>query len=91
MEEQRWEKNNDNTWYYIDVVFFMPDRRVRDSHNTLKLLLDVMQGIVYKNDYYCMPRIQSVEYDQHNPRVEVRVSKQCKSQRDKAIHMAASY
>lgn len=91
VEEQNWTQGKKNTWYYADVIFFMPDRRVRDSHNALKILLDVMQGAVYKNDYYCMPRIQSVEYDPTNPRVEVRISKQCTSQRDKALNLAAAY
>ncbi len=88
IEEQRWIKQNDSTWYYVDLVFFMPDRRIRDSHNMLKLLLDVMQGIVYSNDYYAMPRIQSVEYDTENPRVEVSVIPQSKSNRDKGLHIA---
>lgn len=88
IEEQRWIKQNDSTWYYVDLVFFMPDRRIRDSHNMLKLLLDVMQGIVYSNDYYAMPRIQSVEYDMENPRVEVSVIPQSKSNRDKGLHIA---
>lgn len=70
IEEQRWFKQSKNTWFHLDLVFHMPDRRVRDSHNMLKLLLDVMQGTIYENDYYVMPRIQSVEYDKFNPRVE---------------------
>lgn len=70
VEEQEWEIGTDSTWYYIDLVFYMPDRRIRDSHNMLKLLLDVLQGIVYENDYYVMPRIQSVELDKIRPRVE---------------------
>ena len=71
IEEQKWLKQKKSTWFYIDLVFYMPDRRIRDSHNMLKLLLDVMQGIVYENDYYALPRIQHVEYDKENPRVEV--------------------
>lgn len=88
IEEQRWLKQNESTWYYIDIVFFMPDRRVRDSHNMLKLLLDVMQGVIFDNDYYAMPRIQAVEYDADNPRVEVCVISQSKSAREKGISCA---
>lgn len=85
IEEQKWLKQPKNTWFYIDLVFFMPDRRVRDSHNMLKLLLDVMQGIVYDNDYYVMPRIQSVEFDLRNPRVEAHITPQTENNRDKGL------
>lgn len=85
IEEQNWVKQNTATWYYIDLAFYMPDRRVRDSHNMLKLLLDVMQGKVYDNDMYVMPRIQTVEYDKQNPRVTCIVSPQSISARTKAL------
>jgi Holliday junction resolvase RusA-like endonuclease len=66
----------------------MPDRRIRDSHNMLKLLLDVMQGIVFTNDYYALPRIQSVEYDTENPRVDLIIQPQCSHQRNKGLHIS---
>ncbi|WP_119775867.1 RusA family crossover junction endodeoxyribonuclease [Dehalobacter sp. MCB1] len=87
IEVQRWLRQKDSTWFYCDLVFYFGDRRIRDASNCLKLLLDVMQGIVYKNDYYCLPRIQSVEYDKENPRVEVCITTQSKNDRIKAINM----
>ena len=88
IEEQRWIKQDKSTWFYVDLVFFMPDRRIRDSHNMLKLLLDVMEGVVFENDYYAMPRIQGVEYDKENPRVEICVVPQTKSNRNKGLRLA---
>ena len=88
IEDQKWIKQEKSTWFYIDLVFFMPDRRVRDSHNMLKLLLDVMQGVVYENDYYAMPRIQSVEYDTAHPRVEVCITPQNGTARNKGLKIA---
>lgn len=88
IEEQRWIKQNKATWYYIDLVFFMPDQRIRDSHNLLKLLLDVMQGPIYDNDYYALPRIQSVEYDNTNPRIEICVVPQTVNAREKGLQFA---
>lgn len=85
IEEQRWLKQDKSTWYYVDLVFFMPDRRIRDSHNMLKLLMDVMQGLVFYNDYYALPRIQSVEYDAQHPRVEVSVTAQSPTNREKGL------
>jgi crossover junction endodeoxyribonuclease RusA len=87
IEEQRWLKQDKKTWHYIDMVFYMPDRRVRDSHNMLKLLLDVMQGVVYHNDYYVLPRIQSVEYDKENPCVSLCITAQSKLKREKGLQM----
>ena len=86
VEEQGWEIAKDSTWYYIDLVFFMPDRRIRDSHNMLKLLLDVLQGILYENDYYVLPRIQSVELDKIRPRVEFVIHAQTTESREKSLH-----
>jgi len=87
IEEQNWIEQSPSTWYYLDLVFFMPDRKIRDSHNMLKLLLDVMEGIVYKNDYYVCPRIQSVEYDKENPRIELCITPQTNSARTKALQL----
>lgn len=85
IEEQRWIKQKESVWYYTDCLFFFPDRRIRDSHNMLKLLLDVMQNVVYGNDYYVLPRIQSVEYDKENPRVDLLISPQTKKSRERAL------
>lgn len=85
VEEQRWDKQGKGVWLYIDMVFYFPDRKIRDASNCLKILLDVMEGIVYDNDYVCLPRIQSVEYDKLNPRVELRITHQTKNNRDKGI------
>jgi Holliday junction resolvase RusA-like endonuclease len=90
VEEQRWGKPERTEWLYVDLVFYMPDRKIRDSHNCLKILLDVLQGTVFVNDYFCLPRIQSVEYDKENPRVEVLITHQTKTQREKGIKTTTS-
>lgn len=91
IEEQKWYKQEGSIWYYVDLVFFMPDRRIRDSHNLLKLLLDVMEGVIYDNDYYAMPRIQSVEYDTQNPRAEIFITPQSTNNRDKGLKIAGVF
>jgi crossover junction endodeoxyribonuclease RusA len=85
VEDQRWSLRTGSEWLYIDMTYYFPDRKIRDASNCLKLLLDVMQGIVYANDYYALPRIQGVEYDKLNPRVEIRISTQSDSERKKAL------
>lgn len=88
VEEQRWTVPDKHVWLYVDMVFYFPDRKIRDSHNCLKLLLDVMQGIVYENDYTILPRIQSVEYDKDNPRVELRIIPQNTTTRNKGVQIS---
>lgn len=88
VEEQKWSVPSKRVWLYIDMVFYFPDRRIRDASNCLKILLDVMEGIVYHNDYIALPRIQSVEYDKENPRVELCVSSQHDMARKRGLKTA---
>lgn len=85
IEEQFWETQQKGVWLYVDLVFYFPDRRRRDSHNCLKILLDTLESIVYVDDMYVMPRIQSVEYDKDNPRVELRITAQTRNNREKGL------
>ena len=71
------------------MIFYFPDRRIRDAHNCLKILMDVLEGIVYENDYTVMPRIQFVEYDKDNPRVEIVFSHQTEAHRERSIQEIA--
>jgi len=85
MDNQHWIKQEKGVWLYLDMVFYFPDRRRRDSHNCLKVLLDALEGLIYTDDMYVMPRIQSVEYDKECPRVEIHVITQTKNNRDKGL------
>lgn len=85
IDEQKWIVPNRDVWLYVDMVYYFPDRRIRDSHNCLKILMDTLEGKVFINDYTVLPRIWSVEYDKQNPRVELRVSVQTPNQREKGL------
>lgn len=53
-------------WYYF------PDARQRDTHNTLKLLLDALESAgIYENDRFALPQIMNWEIDRQNPRTEI--------------------
>lgn len=53
-------------WYYF------PDARRRDTHNTLKALLDALEnGLIYEDDKLALPRIMDYEIDRKNPRIEI--------------------
>lgn len=52
--------------------FYFPDARNRDTHNTLKLLLDAIEaGGLYHNDRYVLITIVDFDVDKINPRVEL--------------------
>lgn len=85
VDDNKWCKKTDHTWLYMDMVFYFPDKRTRDSHNCLKILLDALEGIVFQNDMYVMPRINSVEFDKDNPRVEILFYDQTTSERNKQL------
>lgn len=67
----KWKSESESVWYHMDLYFYFPDRRIRDSHNCIKLLLDCLQGLAFKNDYYVMPRIQFVGYSKHDPKIDI--------------------
>ena len=71
MKKQNWKKDKESVWYVMDMYFYFQDKRKRDSHNCLKLLMDSLEGLLFTNDYFVLPRIQYVTLDRENPRVEI--------------------
>ena len=84
-DEQGWEKSTDATWYYLDLFFYFPDKRIRDSHNCLKILLDALESVLFHNDYFILPRIQTVELDKSNPRLELTLHPQTTKERSTCL------
>lgn len=71
IKQQGWKRDKESVWYVMDLYFYYPDRKVRDSHNYLKLLMDCLEGLLFSNDYFLLPRIQYVTLDRENPRLEI--------------------
>jgi Endodeoxyribonuclease RusA. len=56
----------------VRLWYFWPDLRQRDTHNTLKLMLDCFEdALIYSNDKYALPQVMDYDVDRENPRVEV--------------------
>ncbi len=55
----------------LDLHIYFPTKRKRDIDNPLKLLLDVLVGVVYIDDSQVMELHVHKGYDPSNPRVEV--------------------
>jgi len=54
----------------ITIEVFLPNKK-RDAHGILKPLMDVMEGFIYDNDRWVVPRFTLFQLDRHKPRVEV--------------------
>lgn len=70
LKEKKWNIEDKGVWYYMDLYFYMPDKRRRDSHNSIEVLMDTLEGCLFEDDYYVMPRIQHVGLDREKPRLE---------------------
>jgi len=78
ISHQKWIMSRDEK-LVAEVMIFWPTRRKRDVENVGKLLWDALEGIVYENDHWLLPRYMDFQMDKHNPRVEIRFYRQTES------------
>lgn len=71
VKRSKWKMDDRAVWQFMDLYFYFPDKRRRDSHNCLKLLTDSMEGLLFHDDYFLLPRIQDVQLDRENPRLDI--------------------
>lgn len=71
IEKYNWHKEKEGVWLYVDLYFYMPDRRKRDTHNVTKILMDSLELMLFEDDYNCLVRSQAVFLDRENPRLEL--------------------
>jgi crossover junction endodeoxyribonuclease RusA len=58
----------------VELTYFWPDRRRRDTHNRIKELMDVLQVAgAFANDCQALAREQDFRLDTERPRVEIAV------------------
>ena len=56
----------------VELSYFWPDRRRRDTHNRIKELMDVLQAAgAFANDCQALARERDFLIDGRRPRVEV--------------------
>ena len=73
--KNRWQTTV-KTKVIVNLWFYFPDHRKRDTHNGIKLIMDCLeQAGVYDNDRYALPRIQDWEVDKDHPRIEIEIIK----------------
>jgi crossover junction endodeoxyribonuclease RusA len=70
IREENWEMKSQKT--ILEIYLYYPNLKLRDSHNMLKILLDVLErGGIYSNDKYALPRIMDFVLDKSHPRIEI--------------------
>lgn len=74
IKDSGWIKAEGKVIVYL--WFFFKDNRKRDTHNCLKILMDLMEECgIYSNDMYALPRIMDFEVDKNFPRIEIQLEK----------------
>jgi len=71
VEEQHWvipEKQQ----IVAEILTYFPDKRRRDCHTGAKVMFDGLEGIVYDDDKWVLPRYMEVSVDKTNPRAVVK-------------------
>ena len=83
IEDTKWQHEEDEVWWNLDIVIFFEDRRYRDNHNLFKIGFDGMEGTFNDNDYYFLPKVHACYLDRENPRMEVLITPQTRAQYEK--------
>jgi crossover junction endodeoxyribonuclease RusA len=74
MKDNQWSTATEKT--IVRLWFYFPDKRRRDTHNGLKVLLDALEDAgIYEDDKFALPQIIDFEYDKNNPRIEIEFEK----------------
>jgi Holliday junction resolvase RusA-like endonuclease len=72
MKSQKFNQFEEHKMIRCDMMFYFPDGRNRDTHNTFKLLFDAIEdGGLYANDRYVLPHVKPFTIDRENPRLEL--------------------
>ena len=62
-------------WFWLSVEVYLPDLRLGDRDNYLKLVQDALQGVVWRNDKQVISGPTETRVSRHNPRTVVRVER----------------
>lgn len=70
--DQKW-KLSEKEKIVMEMNIFWPDNRKHDPDNTLKLTQDSLNGLVYVDDRFVLPRVLDFSVDRLKPRLELRI------------------
>lgn len=67
----QWTCQKVGTKVVAEMTFFLPDEKIRDTHNAKKLLLDALEGVIHENDMWILDRTIDFHIDPRFPRIEI--------------------
>jgi Holliday junction resolvase RusA-like endonuclease len=70
-QKNKWMPRQIGTKVIADMIFYLPDDSIRDTHNVKKLLLDSLEGIIHENDMWILDRTIDFKFDKNSPRIEI--------------------
>lgn len=73
VRKQSYQKEEKGVWMVVELKYFYPDRKIRDSHNMIKIIMDSLEGFCFENDAYARVVESFVGMDRDNPRIEVEI------------------
>jgi Holliday junction resolvase RusA-like endonuclease len=69
--ENNWGMFRIGAKVVAEMTFYLPDDKIRDTHNAKKLLLDSLEGVIHENDMWILDRTMDFHFDKENPRIEI--------------------
>ena len=66
-----WTCQKIGTKVVAEMTFYLPDEKIRDTHNAKKLLLDALEGVIHENDMWILDRTLNFHFDPNFPRIEI--------------------
>jgi Holliday junction resolvase RusA-like endonuclease len=76
-KDNGWETTKKEKVVIELTAHFPNDNIIRDTNNAFKLLMDALEGIIYDNDHYALPRVMDFKKvkDGERPYFEVNIYK----------------
>lgn len=69
---QHWQTPEPSEKVVVAIYAYWPDNRIRDMHNSHKLLMDALEdGGIYHNDKFALARDMDFSVDRKEPRLEL--------------------
>ena len=72
VQKQNWSITSGQK-VIVEILTYWPDNRRRDCNNGAKLTFDALEGIIYDDDKWTLPRYIDFFVDKSNPRLELRI------------------
>lgn len=70
--KEKFVMRAEKKFFVMEIEFTFPNYRFPDPNNLIKVLIDAFEGIIFKNDKYCLPNIKKAEVKKNVKKTIVR-------------------